>query len=104
MVLILYLYFYLYSNEAKDTMLQKSTIKEKELNIELDKKAFPATEKKIFIKKFNNAKSESFKKKNIMKYFTSNFFIEKYVSIIDLFTYLLMHLVFIQKYYDTLFV
>jgi len=60
-------------------MLQKSTIKEKELNIELDKKANPPTEKKIFIKKFNAAKSEPIKKKNLSKYFGSNFFIEKYV-------------------------
>jgi hypothetical protein len=60
-------------------MLQKSTIKEKELNIELDKKANPPTEKKIFIKKFNAAKTEPIKKKNLSKYFGSNFFIEKYV-------------------------
>ena len=61
-------------------MLQKSTIKEKELNIEQEKKANPPTDKKIFIKKFNNAKTEIIKKKNITKYFGSNFFIEKYVN------------------------
>lgn len=61
-------------------MLQKSTIKEKELNIELDKKANPPSKKKIFIKKFNNIKPEQIKKKNITKYFGSNFFIEKYVK------------------------
>ena len=37
--------------EQKDTMLQKSTIREKELNIELDKKPNHPTDKKIFIKK-----------------------------------------------------
>jgi hypothetical protein len=60
-------------------MLQRSTIREKELNIELDKKSFPPTEKKIFIKKFNNVKNENLKKKNLTKLFGSNFFIEKYV-------------------------
>jgi hypothetical protein len=72
----------LFRVEPKDTILHRSTIKEKELNIELDKKANPPTEKKIFIKKFNNAKNESIKKKNISKYFSQNFFIEKYVSYI----------------------
>jgi hypothetical protein len=67
--------------EPKDTILHRSTIKEKELNIELEKKANPPSEKKIFIKKFNNAKSESIKKKNISKYFSQNFFIEKYVKL-----------------------
>jgi hypothetical protein len=62
-------------------MLQKSTIREKELNIELDKKANPPSEKKIFIKKFNAAKTEPIKKKNMSKYFGSNFFIEKYVKL-----------------------
>ena len=61
-------------------MLQKSTIKEKELNIEQEKKANPPTDKKIFIKIFNTAKTEIIKKKNISKYFGLNFFIEKYVN------------------------
>jgi hypothetical protein len=61
-------------------MLQRSTIKEKELNIELDKKSNPPSEKKIFIKKFNNAKTESTKKKYCTKYLGSSFFIEKYVN------------------------
>ena len=52
--------------EPKDTMLQKSTIKEKELNIELDKKPNHPTEKKIFIKKFNNIKQENLKKKHFL--------------------------------------
>lgn len=59
-------------------MLHRSTIKEKELNIELDKKPFPPTDRNIFIKKFN-LKNENLKKKNIAKIFSSNFFIEKYV-------------------------
>lgn len=67
--------------EPKDTILQRSTIKEKELNIELDKKAFPPAEKRIFIKKFNNIKPETLKKKHMTKHFNSNFFIEKYVNI-----------------------
>jgi hypothetical protein len=66
-------------NEGKDTMLQRSTIKEKELNIEFDKKANPPSRKKIFIKKFNNAKGESTKKKFATKYLGTNFFIDKYV-------------------------
>jgi hypothetical protein len=62
-------------------MLHRSTIKEKELNLELEKKSFPPTEKKIHIKKFN-LKNENLKRKNITKLFTSNFFIEKYVKYI----------------------
>ena len=65
--------------EPKDTLLQRSTIREKELCIELDKKALPPTTKNIFIKKFNNIKPES--KKNIGNYFQSNFFIKNYVFI-----------------------
>ena len=42
--------------EQKDTMLQKSTIKEKELNIELDKKPNHPTDKKIFIKNVSKLK------------------------------------------------
>ena len=36
-------------HEQKDTLIQKSTIKEKELNIDLDKKPNTPTKKKIFI-------------------------------------------------------
>ena len=61
-------------------MLQKSTIKEKELNFnEYEKKARPPCRKGIFVKKFNSAKTEQIKKKNTLKHFGSNFFIEKYV-------------------------
>lgn len=69
------------AQEQKDTMLQKSTIREKELNIELDKKPNPPTDRKIFIKKFNNIKGDQLKKKNCNKSFTGNFFIEKYVRL-----------------------
>lgn len=60
-------------------MLQRSTIREKELCIELDKKSLPVTDKKIFIKKFNNIKGDTLKRKNLSKNFIGNFFIEKYV-------------------------
>ena len=66
--------------ELKDTMLQKSTIKEKELNLEYDKKSLPPTDRRIFIKKFNQIKPESIKKKNLSKNFESNIFVEKYVN------------------------
>ena len=65
--------------ENKDT-IQKSTIKEKELNLEYEKKSLPPTDKKIFIKKFNQIKPESIRKKNLVKNFQSNEFIEKYVK------------------------
>ena len=65
--------------EYKDTIiLHKSTIKEKELCIDFDKKSFQPCEKRIFIKKFNNLKSDIFKKKSLVKYYTSNCFIERY--------------------------
>ncbi len=69
-------------NDYKDTILQKSTIKEKELCIELDKKSFPALDKRVYIKKYNDIKPEIFKKKNLSKYYASNSFIDKYVSLI----------------------
>ena len=65
--------------DMKDTLLHRSTIKEKELCIELDKKSFQPCEKKIFIKKINQ-KSDIFKKKNLLKYYQTSFFIEKYVN------------------------
>lgn len=61
-------------------MLQKSTIKEKELNLEYDKKSLPPTDRRIFIKKFNQIKPETIKKKNLSKNFESNIFVEKYVN------------------------
>ncbi len=74
------IYYLFKRTEHKDTILQKSTIKEKELNIEYDKKSLPASDRKIFIKKFNQIKPETMKKKNLVKNFDSNFFIEKYVN------------------------
>jgi hypothetical protein len=61
--------------------LQKSTIKEKELNLEIEKKSLPPTDRKMFIKKFNNViTKDSIKKKHLSKTFAQNFFIEKYVK------------------------
>ena len=83
--------------EQKDTMLQKSTIKEKELNIELEKKPNRPTEKKIFIKKFNNIKPEQLKKKTFFKSFTGNFFIEKYFLTKNTMIHMLFNNVFIES-------
>lgn len=65
--------------EVKDTILQKSTIKEKELCIELDKKSFQPCDRKIQTKKFHGLKPDLFKKKNLIKYYSGSTFIEKYV-------------------------
>ena len=54
-------------HEQKDTLMQKSTIKEKELNIDLDKKPNTPTKKKIFIKKYNNIKLDQLQKKTFSK-------------------------------------
>lgn len=67
----------------KDTMLQKSTMKEKELWIDMDKKSFPPCDKKILIKKISSLKPDQMKKKSLFKYYVGNSYIEKYVSIID---------------------
>lgn len=83
--------------EQKDTMLQKSTIKEKELNIELDKKPNHPTDKKIFIKKFNNIKPEQLKKKSFNKIFTNNFFIEKYFLTKNTMLHMLFNNVFVES-------
>lgn len=83
--------------EQKDTMLQKSTIKEKELNIELDKKPNHPTDKKIFIKKFNNIKPEQLKKKSFNKIFTNNFFIEKYFLTKNTMIHMLFNNVFVES-------
>ncbi len=64
--------------EPKDTLLQRSTIREKDLCLEVEKKANPPFEKKLFVSKFNNIKVDQ-NKKNVTKYFSSNFFIDKYV-------------------------
>ena len=83
--------------EPKDTMLQKSTIKEKELNIELDKKPNHPTEKKIFIKKFNNIKQENLKKKTFSKSFNGNFFVEKFFLTKNTMIHMLFNNVFIES-------
>lgn len=83
--------------EQKDTMLQKSTIKEKELNIELDKKPNHPTDKKIFIKKFNNIKPDQLKKKSFNKIFTNNFFIEKYFLTKNTMLHMLFNNVFVES-------
>ena len=83
--------------EPKDTMLQKSTIKEKELNIELDKKPNHPTEKKIFIKKFNNIKQENLKKKTFSKFFNENFFVEKFFLTKNTMIHMLFNNVFIES-------
>ena len=83
--------------EQKDTMLKKSTIKEKELNIELDKKPNHPTDKKIFIKKFNNIKTEQLKKKSCSKIFTNNFFIEKYFLTKNTMLHMLFNNVFVES-------
>lgn len=72
-------FFYFFRIENKDT-IQKSTIKEKELNLEYEKKSLPPTDKKLFIKKFNQIKPETIRKKNLVKNFQSNEMIEKYVK------------------------
>jgi len=83
--------------EPKDTMLQKSTIKEKELNIELDKKPNHPTEKKIFIKKFNNIKTDTLKKKTFSKSFNGNFFVEKFFLTKNTMIHMLFNNVFIES-------
>jgi hypothetical protein len=85
------------NQEQKETMLQKSTIKEKELNIELDKKPNHPTDKRIFIKKFNNVKSEQLKKKNFNKIFTNNFFIEKYFLTKNTMIHMLFNNIFVES-------
>ncbi|MCQ2819297.1 MAG: hypothetical protein MJ252_18695 [archaeon] len=83
--------------EQKDTMLLKSTIKEKELNIDLDKKPNHPTDKKIFIKKFNNLKTDQLKKKSLGKAFEGNFFIEKYFLTKSTMMHVLFNNVFVES-------
>ena len=86
--------------EPKDTILQKSTIKEKELNIELEKKQNKPTKKKIFITKFNNIKTEQLKKKTFSKGFNSTFFIDKYFLNKTMMIHMLFNNVFIETSND----
>ena len=88
--------------EYKDTMLlHKSTIKEKELCIDFDKKSFQPCEKRIFIKKFNNLKSNLFKMKSLIKYYTSNFFIEKYFLSKNFMIHYLFNNIFLENSNNT---
>ena len=65
-------------HEQKDTLLQKSTIKEKELNIDLDKKPNNPTKKKIFIKKYDSYFIEKYflTNNNMIHMLFNNVFIE----------------------------
>ena len=84
-------------HEQKDTILQKSTIKEKELNIDLDKKPNNPTKKKIFIKKYNNIKLDQLKKKTFSKSLNDSFFIEKYFLNNNNMIHMLFNNVFIES-------
>ena len=84
-------------HEQKDTLLQKSTIKEKELNIDLDKKPNNPTKKKIFIKKYNNIKLDQLKKKTFSKSLNDSAFIEKYFLNNNNMIHMLFNNVFIES-------
>ena len=87
-------------HEQKDTLMQKSTIREKELNIDLDKKPNTPTKKKIFIKKYNNIKLEQLKKKTFTKSMTDSFFVEKYFLTNNNMIHMLFNNVFIESAND----
>ena len=84
-------------HEQKDTLLLKSTIKEKELNIDLDKKPNNPTKKKIFIKKYNNIKLDQLKKKTFSKSLNDSYFIEKYFLTNNNMIHMLFNNVFIES-------
>ena len=84
-------------HEQKDTLLQKSTIKEKELNIDLDKKPNNPTKKKIFIQKYNNIKLDQLKKKTFSKSLNDSYFIEKYFLTNNNMIHMLFNNVFIES-------
>ena len=84
-------------HEQKDTLLQKSTIKEKELNIDLDKKPNNPTKKKIFIKKYNNIKLDQLKKKTFSKSLNDSSFVEKYFLTNNNMIHMLFNNVFIES-------
>ena len=83
-------------HELKDTLIQKSTIKEKELNIDLDKKPNTPTKKKIFIKKYNNIKLDQLKKNTFSKSLTDSFFVEKYFLSNNNMLHMLFNNVFVE--------
>ena len=84
-------------HKQNDTLLQKSTIKEKELNIDLDKKPNNPTKKKIFIKKYNNIKLDQLKKKTFSKSLNDSFFIDKYFLTNNNMIHMLFNNVFIES-------
>jgi len=83
-------------HEQKDTLIQKSTIKEKELNIDLDKKPNTPTKKKIFIKKYNNIKLDQLKKNTFSKSLTDSYFVEKYFLSNNKMLHMLFNNVFVE--------
>ena len=83
-------------HEQKDTLIQKSTIKEKELNIDLDKKPNTPTKKKIFIKKYNNIKLDQLKKNTFSKSLTESYFVEKYFLSNNNMLHMLFNNVFVE--------
>ena len=83
-------------HEQKDTLIQKSTIKEKELNIDLDKKPNTPTKKKIFIKKYNNIKLDQLKKNTFSKSLTDSYFVEKYFLSNNNMLHMLFNNVFVE--------
>ena len=87
-------------HEQKDTLMQKSTIREKELNIDLDKKPNTPTKKKIFVKKYNNIKLEQLKKKTFSKSMTDSIFVEKYFLTNNNMIHMLFNNVFIESAND----
>ena len=84
-------------HEQKDTLLQKSKKKEKELNIDLDKKPNNPTKKKIFIKKYNNIKLDQLKKKTFSKSLNDSTFIERYFLSNNNMLHMLFNNVFIES-------
>ena len=84
------------SHEQKDTLIQQSSIKEKELNIDLDKKPNTPTKKKIFIKKYNNIKLDQLKKNTFSKSLTDSYFVEKYFLSNNNMLHMLFNNVFVE--------
>ena len=84
-------------HEQKDTLIQKSTIKEKELNIDLDKKPNTPTKKKIFIKKYNNIKLDQLKKNTFAKSLTDSPFVEQYFLSNNNMLHMLFNNVFVES-------
>ena len=84
-------------HKQKDTLIQKSTIKEKELNIDLDKKPNTPTKKKIFIKKYNNIKLDQLKKNTFAKSLTDSPFVEQYFLANNNMLHMLFNNVFVES-------